>query len=382
MDASNLYQYGRYAASLIASVSDDTTPPEPSFEINWDTLYDFAIEQNISALILPAIKKLNIPAEVFEKFDKDKYQKMAREARMCIEAQNVFDALSQNDIDYIKMKGIVIKDFYPLSYMRTFGDIDLYVGEIDRGQVKSVMENLGYKAEHSNESHDGYEKGRFSFEMHSSILPKHYRDILSKPFEHSENDCADPHSFVLEKNYFYLHLITHLYKHFAFGGCGIRLYCDLYFFEKAHPDLDFDFIEATLKKYNFDEFYTHTKKLLEIFFCGGESDERYDLIMDYIFANGVQGDQDLMRMHENHRLRFIDKVQFIAHNWFGYEILSLKYPTLKKAPVLLPVFWVVRLVDPLFRNRKVVKARAEDLKIMNSKKFKDAKTARELVGIK
>ncbi len=233
-------KYGIYVSKLISCVANNSAVPAPFEDIDWEKLYDFSIEQNVSTLILPAISKLPVPTEVFEKFDKDQYRKMAREAKIAIESQKVFDALTEAKLNYIKMKGIVIKDVYPLSYMRTFGDVDLYLGSEGRDKVKPIMEKLGYTIEHSNDSHDEYEKDFFAFEMHSHILPKtaFYKDVLKNPFEHSENDGDNPYSFVLKPDYFYLHLITHLYKHFAYGGCGIRLYCDIYLFFKARPEID------------------------------------------------------------------------------------------------------------------------------------------------
>ena len=57
-----------------------------------------------------------------------------------------------------------------------------------------------------------------------------------------------------------------------------------------------------------------------------------------------------------------------------------KFPILKKAPVLLPFFWVVRGIIALFRPGKIKKMRRA-MKSLNPEYAEDYQTSLRLVGL-
>ena len=212
-----------YLASLVGHSVNNTVPEKPFEGINWENLYKLADFHNVTSLIYPAISALNVPDEANNKFNYDNHRFIAREARQELEAQRVFNALNNHHIPFIKLKGIVIKNLYPMPHMRTASDVDICMSREDRQKARGIMESLGYSLESSINYHDEYAKDDFFiYEIHSDIIsPKSdIFSLFSNPFEKSNPDKDNNLQFTLTPEYFYLNIVTHLYKHFISEGNG------------------------------------------------------------------------------------------------------------------------------------------------------------------
>ncbi len=387
---SKIIEYGRYIAKLIASSVNNSTPPEAFDGIDWEVLYQCATFHNVSALIFPSVSKLSVPAEVMDKFKYDNYRMVAREARQELESRRIFKLIGDNGIPFIKLKGITIKNIYPLPYMRTHSDIDICVSPSDRERCKQIMKDAGYKLDSSIDYHDEYSKDNFFiYEIHSSVmsLRSPFYSMFDDPFSKTKRD-SDNTGYVFTDEYFYLSLFIHLYKHFISEGCGIRLFSDLYVFSKNHPDLDMGFIRDILKNYGLIEFYGHITRLCELLFDGGELDGRYAAISEFIFRSGEYGSPELKRISwissdKSANISFSDKTRYFLGNWFpGVKVMSKRHPVLNKAPFLLPFFWIHRGFYTLFRRPHSLRKQRDEIKKMNSDEIKTAKHVRNLAGIK
>lgn len=378
MQNSELLKYGRYLTSLIASVILETNVPEPFEDIDWAKLFSFAKKHDVATVIYPAVKNMDIPEDVLKLFKNHQNRIMARTARQAIEADRVLGEFEKNDIRYIRLKGIHIKDLYPAQYMRGFTDVDIFVSEADRIKSMPIMYALGYDLEDSIQYHDEYRKDDFFiYEIHNPMFSEshNYKDIFNDTFSKSETTTDNKYSYTLKPEYFYLHLLFHLYGHFVYIGCGIRLFTDLLVFGKSFTDVDFGFIEATLKEYEMYDFYISVQKLMGFFFFDKKANGNTLKIASYIFANDAieRSRKDLANVSFGYRVLY-----FIKGLFPPLESMKSKYPVLNKAPVLLPVCWLRRIFHSLFFNRKAIKQQIIENKTLNSKEFRDIKKARKL----
>lgn len=391
MNNSELSLHGRYLASLIGHSLKGTTPSKPPKEIDWEKIYKLSVFHNVTALIYPAVSVLDIPLELRQKFDYDNHRHLAREARQELEAQRVFSAFSENNIDFIKLKGIVIKNYYPLPHMRSASDIDICMTEENRKKARAIMENLGYKFDSGIDYHDEYSKDRFYiYEIHSDIMSPRsdLHRLFINPFEKSVTDRTTPNAMILSNEYFYLHLIVHLYKHFISEGCGLRLFSDIYLFRKKCNNLDSTFINNILEDYGLLDFHNTLLILCTCFFEGNEYSEKLSAISDYIFKSGEYGDSNLKKLSwisssKTAKLTFFDKVRYFFGNWFpGVKVMKKRYPVLEKAPFLLPVCHIRRIFYTIFFKRSALKEQRDEIKRLNSQELKEARKIRNLAGIK
>lgn len=382
-------KYGRYLSSLMGSVLNSTAPKAPFEGINWDTLYQLAAHHNVLTLIYPAISQFTIPEDIKSEFIHHNNLIIARETRQEIEAQRIFKLLSDAGIRFIKLKGIFIKNLYPAPYMRSSADVDICMTKEDREQARSIMQQAGYTLKTSIDYADEYNKDNFYlYELHSAIVTKKapYAQLFSDPFSKSVKDSHE-NSYVLCPEYFYLHLVLHLLNHFLTGGCGLRQLCDLYVFEKTHPNLDLDFVSKALKAYELTRFFNTIRKLtFDLLEDKPLSQDEAD-IADFIFKSGEYGSVNLKHIawlddDKNVTWTFSKKCRYFLGLWFpGVRTLKKRYPVLEKAPILLPICWVRRIFYTIFFKRSAIKGQQREIKRLNSQELKEAKRIRKLSGL-
>lgn len=385
-----LFLHGKYLAELIACSIRESAPERPFDGIDWEQIYQLAVFHNVTALVYPSLKALDVPAEIMQKFTYHNNRMIAREARQEIDAQKIFSVLKKENIPFIKMKGIALKNCYPLPYMRSHSDVDICMSAENRKRAGKILEDMGYIREGSIDYHDEYCKDDFFiYEIHSAIMSPRspLAPVFEEPFSKAVPD-SDSAGYVFNDDYFYLSLVIHLYKHFVSEGCGIRLFADLLVFERTHPKLDFNFVRKTLEKYGLCDFYEHIRNLCSCLFGGQEFDERYTLIAEFIFKSGEYGSPELKRISwissdKSANISFRDKMKYFFKNWFpGVSILKKKYPVLEKAPVLLPVCWIRRGFYTIFHKPQALKEQRAEIKKMSSQEMKHAKHIRSLAGIR
>ncbi len=378
MQDTELLKYGKYLTSLISSVILNTQPPAPFDGIDWTKLFKLAQKHDSVAIIYQAIENMELTNEARTLFTKSKNRIVARTTRQAIEADRVFGTFESNNIKYIRLKGIHIKEFYPAPYMRTFSDIDVYVSKEDREKAKGLMKDLGYELDCVLDYHDEYNKDNFYiYEIHSPIVSENsfHHDIFSDPFCKAVAVSESNGNYVLNNDYFYLHLFFHLYGHFIHKGCGIRLFTDLLVFQQNIKETNYEFIKSVLKQYGLLDFYNSVQKLINFFFFNDTADKDTLTIAEFIFK--CRPNEASKNRLAN--LSFFGKTKHLLSIWFPpAKELEFRYPVLEKAPVLLPVCWVRRIFYSLFFNRSAFTKQVNNVKKFNSEEFKEIKTARDL----
>lgn len=389
MNDNDLFKYGQYLSHLISCTINDTVPGKPFEGFDWNRFYKLTCFHKSVSLVFPVLSHLNVPEDILRRFTYDNNRMIAREARQEIESQKIFTALEKNGVPFIKMKGIVMKNLYPAPYMRSQADVDICMSEENRRRCASLMKDLGYEVFAEVENTDEYVKDDFFYyELHSSVNTSYsgFYKLFDEPFS-KVKPAQDSVGFVFTDEYFYLHLVTHLYKHFITEGCGIRLLCDLYIFEKAHPDMNFGFIRSTLDEYEITDFYDNIIKLNSCLFEGEDFTEQYKSIAVFIFKCGDHGSDAVryLTMSNTDKIAaFTKKNRFrvILQIYFPKaETLKMRYPILEKAPVLLPFYWVKRGFSTVFFKRNAIKQQSERVRSINSDEIKEAQKVRDLVGI-
>lgn len=105
-------------------------------------LLDFGIRQSIVPILYRGIRKLNPSnlnelCSIFEPFmAKCHYDYIQRDNAI----QCISNALESQQIEYILLKGAVIRDLYPQKWMRTSCDIDVLVHEDELNCAISIIE--------------------------------------------------------------------------------------------------------------------------------------------------------------------------------------------------------------------------------------------------
>ena len=275
---------------------------------------------------------------------------------MFAEITNSFD---KNGIDYLPLKGCILKSLYPKPEIRRMGDIDILVRK-DGQYCKTtrIMEELGFKMRGESDHELSWERNGLLVELHSRIIPSYNKDFyafigdgweLARLKRGTEYEMSPENMFV--------YLFTHFTKHYRDSGIGIIHMCDLYLYMES-TKLDYRDIDGKLKKLKLYDFYCNVRATLEVWFEGKEPTELTDHITSVIFNSGVYGTcesnvlSSAIKAKKRDDKSLFGKLKKIIKMIFPpYSGMKNRHLILFKFPVLLPVFWVVRWFDLCFGRR-------------------------------
>lgn len=292
-------------------------------------------------------------------FDEARGKAIRKVAAMDIEREELFSRLDAEGIWYAPLKGCVLQGLYPSYGMREMSDNDILFEASRTDEVRHVMESLGFSAVYFNRnSQDVYHKEPVcNFEMHRELFEsahgrrvyEYYRDV-DRLLLWDGGGTMGRH---LGDEDFYVYLVAHEHKHFAGSGTGLRSLLDTHVFLRERGDaLDWAYVEAELWKLGLEEFELSNRKLATRLFDGGELDADDEGMLAYIAESGTYGTVEhgvQNGVREHGRAGYLLRRTFLP-----YRQMIPMFPVLRRAPVLLPACWVIRLGDALVSKRRVV----------------------------
>ena len=359
-----------YVIKSLASVINGTKPPEND-GLDRQKIIGLAQKHSVLNILSYAAEELTVkPDKQTMKYLREfRMQKTVVEAQQELAACDICEKLDEMQVRHMLLKGSVIKKYYPSPDMRTMGDIDIFI-DADRCDevVKAFIED-GFEFAGKGDLHTNIRKGNAYVEFHRSMVDS-FHTVLSEYYGDGfgrAEQCDGSFSYELTDGDFYVFLIAHIAKHYRHGGTGIRSLLDLYVYEKALPDLDFEYINKELEKIGLLEF---CKKIRKIAFnwYSGDFDGKFDLMSEYIAAGGVYGIEGTEMQnsyifdHIDEDIRFQKIKTLFKIVFLGYDELKIRYPFLEGKKFLLPLFWIIRFFDTLIHNPRNAIQRLDDSK--------------------
>ena len=254
----------------------------------------------------------------------------------------VSDLFEKHRVDFIPLKGSVLRRLYLAPWMRSCSDIDILVHEEEIARALELCETeLGMKQVfHGTHDYKLRYKEKVTVELHFRLLEDDAVNgasrILSECWRYAvgETRCKK-----LTAEMFYLYHICHMAKHFEYGGCGIRFFMDLWLLDHK-TTFDREKRDALLQKAGLLGFAGKAREISEKWFSGTET-EGTEHIERFIVQSGSFG-----RMSKNVSISKHKKggaFGYVKSRVFvPYDYLCILYPSLKKHRVLTPVYEVVR----------------------------------------
>ena len=292
--------------------------------------------------------------EISEKFRKQHMIAIFRYERINYELEEICTALENAKIQFIPLKGSIIRKYYPEPWMRTSCDIDVLVRpeDLDRA-IKCIQDDLGYDVEGKG-SHDVsmFSSSGVHVELHYDLVEE---DIVNNCCEILKNawDYAAP---ISEESYrcnfsdamFYFYHIAHMAKHFENGGCGVRPLLDLWILDKQEG-YDAVVRDTLLESGALLKFTTAARSLASVWFDGTEHTETTAQMEQYLLFGGVYGNMENRVAIQQHKKG--GKFKYIVSRIFlPYSTIKFHYPILQKHRWLTPVMQVRRWFKLIFRG--------------------------------
>lgn len=352
-----------YFISLLKSSILKTQPKEVPEGIDFAEIFNCAKSQQVASLMYYAVEKLdNGPdAQLKVKWEKMFYEAIRNDATQQHEFEKLVKTLTENDVKLMPLKGSVMKKIYPKTDMRTMCDIDILYSCGDYEKVKGLMESEGYKVlKWDKIYHDSFYKLPVTnVELHRHLVEatnknRRYFDLA---WERAVRDRENPNLYYMTDEDFYIFMVQHAASHFNESGLGVRPFVDMFVYLDSKRQLDFDYIKKELSILKLTKFEAQIKKVAGVWF----GDEPYDLevkkIEEFVFSNGIYGNgasAGTARIASVAKGNggLLVKTLFILKSAFpGRSHMQECFRFLKKAPFLIPVFWVVRWFNILFFKR-------------------------------
>ena len=361
----------KYFISLVRSALRGEAPREMAQDVSFINILNLAKLHNLTELIAYAVPEISPkPEEILvEKINKLKMTGTAQQIHQDIEMEAITATFKEQGIDFLILKGYKIKSLYPRTDMRSMCDIDILVRPEQLKRAKGVMlSHLGYKeSDIVVGEHDlGFNKPPFiSIEIHHTMTDKggnteaykYYKNVWSL----ARKKEGEEYEYEFSPEDFYIHHIEHMTKHYRYGGCGVRAFCDVFVLLERYKDtLDFEYIEKTLGKMRLDVFEKHIRNASYKWFGDGEGDEVTEQIEEYVLRGGTYGmsaDKEKTALARNHtRDGRVNKLSYFWGKIFlPYKHMKNGYPVLRKVPILLPFCWIHRILNRLLFKRDRVK---------------------------
>lgn len=227
-----------------------------------------------------------------------------------------------------------------------------------------------------------------SFEVRSGLLKskRFYNNAFQTAVNYDElmnlkrkliPDAEVPYRFHFTPEDFYVFVIAHAYKHYSRSGTGIRTLADIYIMnQKLGGTLNWEYVDSELRGLGIFSYEHESRELARKIFGIAELPTKANLseaeqqMLAYYLGASTYGTIENRILNQMQKLQPDDgaftartKRKYLLSRIFpGREWCEAYAPTVYKYPVLLPFFWVWRLIYKGITNRKKVTQEIKTIK--------------------
>ena len=342
------------------------------FEINGDELCD-EMKNIITPEMLPALFKLSkrhdlahligdaldknglLPdeSEAKKRFLQERNMAIYRIEQLRYEYEQTFAILEELQVDYLPLKGTVLRKLYPEDWMRTSADVDVLVYKEDLGKIIAALQE---KLEYVQESIGAYDAvvispTGFHLELHFDLITKYdnetANDLLANVWDYTVRS-GNSYQRIMRDDYFYYYHLAHMARHFVDGGCGVRPYVDLWLLNNK-ISFDKEQRNALLKKGSLLKFAQASEFLSRVWMEGENHIQESQWLEEYLLNGGVYGNKQnkvvIQQGQTGGRFKYI-----ISRIFMPLEEMQYRYEVLKKHKWLYPFMIIRRCFEVLLKG--------------------------------
>lgn len=315
-----------------------------------DALVRMARRHKLDALIAYAVlPEKGDGSAACEALRRSQTLEAARDLWQRSEAEALFSCLEHKHIDYLPLKGLLLKQLYPCPGMRTMCDIDVLIRPADAAAVGEFLLARGYETAFTNVEQDAYRKMPFgNIEIHKQLIGtqhRQYHAYYADIWQRAHREAPDSCRYVLSSADFYIYQLLHLAKHYKVGGTGIRSILDIYLYLRGHAELAHSsYLCGELERLGLVAFDENIRALADAWFGTGKMNPTLEEMQHYIVASGMYGTRQNWRISDQLK-RDQSRLAYYWHALFpDLTTMSTLYPVLNRRPYLIGWFWLYKMV--------------------------------------
>lgn len=152
-----------------------------SDDFDWASALELAKKHQIIPLVYYGImySEIEAPKDIFAETENISYQSMAISHNQLYELEKLFRAFEDSGIEYMPLKGAVMKSFYPKPEMRTMGDADILIKTEQYEQIRVTMQDLGFNEILESDHELVWDKKSIHIELHKRLIPSYNKDYYA-----------------------------------------------------------------------------------------------------------------------------------------------------------------------------------------------------------
>lgn len=320
-------------------------------QVDWSAFLHMAQKHSLAPLVWEGLQKAGVseqvPSQFQDRWNTLYFKAIYRDAQMDYTRGLIEEKLVAAGVPHIFLKGAVLKYDYPVSALRTMGDMDILIHEEKYAELDQMAKELEAVPEFGDGNHKNYTfPGGVLVEFHPNFL--HHATRISTLINPGWQYAVQKDGrWELTEEGFYLFELCHLASHFTGGGIGVRFILDMWVLRhlrKNKPDMEK--VEAELERFGLLEFHNNICRLAEVWFSGEETDPLMEELGEYILQSGVFGSLGQSALNEvslagNRRKALLRRV------FYPRAEMESRYPWCKGKPWLLPAAWFARAFTAL-----------------------------------
>ncbi len=356
-----IIQYGEVVIGILRS---QYTGCDYSFPDNLDfgRLYKFCEMHKVTSLVADRVVKCDgADPEIKQLFQKQLFRCAARHTAQEKEMYALTRMFTANGIKHCFLKGTKVSRYYPEPELRFMLDMDIYIEPSRFEQARSLMLDRGYEviSVESDKDIALSKKPFLNIDLHKELKYdydkgyEYYKGAFSRLEGNGESSAMN-----MAKEDFYVYVLSHTAHHFQTGGTGIRSIVDHFHLKNGlKPLCDTTLLAEGLRATGLDIFNERMDELCNCWFGDKEYTSSTKQMAQYIFLSGVYGTQVNTYMSGVGRGEYDDKKSsyFFRRMFPPLKTMGARYPILKKAPFLLPIMWLVRILSAVFGKESFAK---------------------------
>ncbi len=384
-------EFAKSIISIIKSALDGKPCSLPA-DFDFEKAYRLAIHHNVVVMMYYGIVNSGVflRTELGDNFLVTAGNAVSRTEQQKNEIAALLNAFEKHGIDYLPLKGTVIRALYPKEEMRAMGDSDILIREHQYERISEIMAELGYTFFEKWDHVRSWNKHAMLIELHNSPMPVKEEDYYSyyKDGWHLAKPCeSGKHRFELSDEDCWIFLLVHFAKHYRIAGIGIRHVADMYLYWNSHPDMDKGYIKKELEKIQLYTFSQNVLKLVNVWFSDAETDDITNMMTEKILGGGAFGTADDHRktdaIIENKKGKGTSHFgKFMKALFMPYKDMCILFPFLKRLPFLLPFMWIWRIIHTAIFKRGRISQRLNEVKSLSREGISAREKELEAVGLK
>lgn len=312
-------------------------------------------QQAILPVILQGLQKQGVPKEWLEEQKQAKSLCLYQYVLLDDALKKTGETLDRAGIDWLPLKGAVIRNLYPEPWLRTSTDVDVLVHQEDLERaIRALEAETDFRAGDRDYHDVAMNSPNVLLELHFSLLENSARldPVLERVWDHAAPTGAGCR-WEMSPEYLMFYILAHMSYHLLSGGLGIRPFLDLWLLERRTV-FDREKLRTMCEEAGLLPFYETGLQLTKVWLEGAAHTEQSAALERYVLEGGVFDSgrfTGAVRQRNKRGLRY-----FLSRLFVSRAVLEAMYPALKRHPWLMPFFQIrrwFRLLDPEKRRNAV-----------------------------